>query len=236
MTGPEYYFDERNPSDYRLFGVHFAILPIGASPPIAERLLACAGEYCLWLTGETGYVHTGTIIGVLAADRTDLGARSMSLLRGPLAERGAYMRIAYGRPDRVTRQLRATPRALRPPGTVTSEVDDLDRGATTATVRMNRPGVAVLSSSFDPGWTVTVDGRPRPTLIVAPALVATAVPAGTHIVGFRFRGRADYPELFALSFLTLAALLAVDVRRTSNARRITAGGRSRGSPMVARMM
>ena len=71
-------------------------------------------------------------------------------------------------------------------------------------MRMRRPGVAVLSASFDPGWTATVNGRPRPTRIVAPALVAVDVPAGTDHVVFRFRGYRDYPELLALSGLILA--------------------------------
>jgi hypothetical protein len=30
MTDPEYYFDERNPSDYRLFAIHYLILPAGS--------------------------------------------------------------------------------------------------------------------------------------------------------------------------------------------------------------
>jgi hypothetical protein len=44
--------------------------------------------------------------------------------------------------------------------------------------------------------------------MVAPALVAVDVPAGADHVVFRFRGYGDYPELLALSGLTLA-LVAV---------------------------
>ncbi|HEV3381692.1 MAG TPA: hypothetical protein VG142_12010 [Trebonia sp.] len=56
--------------------------------------------------------------------------------------------------------------------TVSSESVDLDDGEVTATVRMRR-------ASYDPGWAATVNGRPEPTLMVAPALVAVDVPAGT---------------------------------------------------------
>lgn len=42
--------------------------------------------------------------------------------------------------------------------------------------------------------------------MVAPALVATAVPVGTHRIIFRYDGFAGYPVLFALSGLTLVAL------------------------------
>jgi uncharacterized membrane protein YfhO len=84
---------------------------------------------------------------------------------------------------------------------------------------MRRPGVAVLSASFDPGWRATVDGRPAATLMVAPALVATRVPAGVHRVAFRYAGYGHYPELFALCLLTLGGL-AVMGRRRSAARHV----------------
>jgi hypothetical protein len=45
--------------------------------------------------------------------------------------------------------------------------------------------------------------------MVAPALVAVNVPAGTDHVVFRFRGYGDYPELFALSALTVALIAVV---------------------------
>ena len=44
--------------------------------------------------------------------------------------------------------------------------------------------------------------------MVTPALVAVDVPAGTDHVVFRYHGYGDYPELLALSGLTLAALAA----------------------------
>jgi uncharacterized membrane protein YfhO len=62
----------------------------------------------------------------------------------------------------------------------------------------------VLSASYDPGWTATVNGRQQPVRMVAPALVAVDVPAGTAHVVFRYHGYGDYPALLALSGLTLA--------------------------------
>ena len=102
-------------------------------------------------------------------------------------------------------------------GAVRAERADLDDGEASATVRMRRPGVAVLSASYDPGWTATVNGRRRPTRMVAPALVAVDVPAGTDHVVFRFHGYGDYPELLALSGLTLAmvAVAPVCMRRAA---------------------
>jgi uncharacterized membrane protein YfhO len=78
---------------------------------------------------------------------------------------------------------------------------------------MRRAGVVVLSASFDPGWTATVDGRRQRTEMVAPALVATTVPAGTHRIIFRYRGWQNYPLLFAIGAAALVALACADIRR-----------------------
>jgi uncharacterized membrane protein YfhO len=102
-------------------------------------------------------------------------------------------------------------RSGRPAGTVIAEHDALQDGRATATVRMRRAGVAVLSASFDPGWTVTVDGRRVQTEMVAPALVGVPVPAGVHRLVFVYRGYGHYPVLFALAGLTLAGLLTAQI-------------------------
>jgi uncharacterized membrane protein YfhO len=78
---------------------------------------------------------------------------------------------------------------------------------------MHRPGVVVLSASYDPGWTATVNGRPQPTRMVAPALVSVGVPAGTDQITFRYRGWQNYPVLFALAAAVLVALACADIRR-----------------------
>jgi uncharacterized membrane protein YfhO len=104
-------------------------------------------------------------------------------------------------------------------GAVVAEHADLDDGEAAATVRMRRPGVAVLSASYDVGWTATVNGQRRPVRMVAPALVAVDVPAGTDYVVFRFHGYEDYPELFALSGLTLAMVAVAPVRVRRSRRR-----------------
>jgi hypothetical protein len=61
--------------------------------------------------------------------------------------------------------------------------------------------------------------------MVAPALVAVDVPAGTDHVEFHYRGYGDYPALLALSGLTLAmiALVPTGMRRARR-RRASAGG------------
>jgi Bacterial membrane protein YfhO len=160
---------------------------------------------------------------LLASRARIVAAASVRLLRSGLADDGAYLGVTYGSGGGGDGQL-PTVRSQAPAGAVSAERADLDDGEAAATVRMRRPGVAVLSASYDPGWTATVNGRRRPTRMVAPALVAVNVPAGTDHVVFRFHGYGDYPALLALSGLTLAMVAAAPVcvrraRRRRHAKR-----------------
>jgi Bacterial membrane protein YfhO len=207
MTDPEYFFDDSNPSGYRLFGIRYLILPAGHRPPVPARLAARSGPYSLWTINGTGYIQAGRIVGEISANRANVGARSVPLLRSGLADDGAYLGVRFGSGGGGNGRL-PTVRSPSPVGAASAEHTDLAAGEASATVTMDRPGVAVLSASYDPGWTATVNGQRVPARMVAPALVAVDVPAGTDHIVFRFHGYGDYPELFALSALTLAIIAA----------------------------
>jgi hypothetical protein len=219
LTDPEYFFEDSDPSDYRLFGIRYLILPARDQPSVPARLAMRSGPYWLWTIGGDGYVQAGQIIGEISANRTDVGTRSLPLLGSGLAADGAYLGVTYGSDSGGNGPLPTAP-SQSAAGAVSAESADLDDGEAAATVRMRRPGVAVLSASYDPGWTATVNGRPQPIRMVAPALVAVDVPAGTDHVVFRFHGYGDYPELLALSGLTLAmaAVAPACVRRARRRR------------------
>ena len=205
MTDPEYFFDDSDPSDYRLFGIRYLILPARAKPPVLALLTMRSGPYWLYTVDGTGYIQVGQIVGTISANRTNVGASSVPLLQSGLADDGAYLTVTYGSGTGGDGPL-PTMRSPSSPGTVSAASIGLDDGQAAATVSMRRPGVVVLSVSYDPGWTATVNGQRRPTLMVAPALVGVDVPAGTDHVVFRFHGYGDYPELFALSGLTLVVI------------------------------
>jgi hypothetical protein len=61
--------------------------------------------------------------------------------------------------------------------------------------------------------------------MIAPALVATTMPAGTHRVAFRYRGFRGYALLFAISAATLLSLLCMDVVRGGSSRRRSSSSR-----------
>ena len=70
-------------------------------------------------------------------------------------------------------------------------------------------GHVVLVDGYDPGWRVTLDGRPAPLLRANMAFRAVAVPAGRHVVEMVYRPRAVLAGLLlsGLTALTAAALL-----------------------------
>jgi hypothetical protein len=75
-------------------------------------------------------------------------------------------------------------------------------------VQATAPGFAVLADSWDPGWRVTVDGRPAPLLRANVAFRAVAVSSGRHVVEMRYRPRSvlEGLTLSAASLLVLAAM------------------------------
>src|SRR5262249_13677775 len=149
-TNPEYYFDDRNPSDYRLFGIRYLILPAGGRPPVPSRLAMRSGPYWLWAIDGAGYVQAGQIIGEIPANRTNVGTRSRPLPGSGRAADGAYVSVRYGSGDGGDGRLPAV-RSQSSVGPVSAERASLDDGEAAATARMRRPGVVVLSTSYDPG-------------------------------------------------------------------------------------
>ncbi len=202
MTDPEYYFDENNPGDYPLFGIGYIVSPEGRTPPVTASKVACAQIYCLWRLPDAGYVHLYSTVGVLTATRANVGTRSINLLHSTLLTAHEDLSVAFnGHP--------AAPRTALPArttgslGRVSAERDDLPDGQVNATVHVLRRSIVVLSSSYDPGWTVTVDHHPAVPEMVAPALVGVEVSAGVQEIEFRYAGFSSYDVLWLVAGVTV---------------------------------
>jgi hypothetical protein len=213
MTDPEFYFDDTNPGDYTLFGIGYILTPANIpelrEPPVPAQLVRCAGDYCLWALPHAGYIHVYDTTGVLSATRADVGTQSEDLLNSPLLERQRDLTVAFngGAASPPTRPEGAT--LSGPPGHVVVERANLAQGNASAVVKTNRRATVVLSASYDPGWTVTVNGQPESTVMVAPALVGVDVGPGVHTVRFSYGGYGTYTPLFLLALLVFVALAVV---------------------------
>jgi hypothetical protein len=80
----------------------------------------------------------------------------------------------------------------------------------------NQPGWTYITSTWYPGWTARLDGRPVEIVRANSGFSAVAVPAGNHRIDFAFRYR-HFAVAAALSAITwllgIAALLLLALRR-----------------------
>jgi hypothetical protein len=208
MTDPEYYFDEDNPGDYTLFGIGYLVIPVGSQPPVAASNVMCSGIYCLWAIPHAGYVHVFDTTGTLTATRANIGTQSVQLLQSALPSENRTLTVAFNGQGAAPPTASAFSRLHGAPGQVVLERDDLTDGNVVATVTSHRTSVVVLSASYDPGWTVTVDGRAAHTEMVAPALVGVTVSKGSHRIVFRYAGFGSYDALWLVSLGVIVVLAA----------------------------
>lgn len=76
-------------------------------------------------------------------------------------------------------------------------------------VQAREPGYVLCTESWDPGWSVRVDGAQAPLLLADDFLLAVAIPAGEHEVRFRFTTpHAAAGAALSLVCLVLLAALA----------------------------
>jgi Bacterial membrane protein YfhO len=206
MTDPEYYFDDSNPGDYPLFGIGYIIRPIDEPPAVPATRVLCSGAYCLWSLPDPGYIHVYDTTGVLTATRADVGTQSRTLLSSPLLESQRDLTVAFNGNDASPPTAPHGTGLRGPPGHVVEQQADLANGRAEAVVHTDRRATVVLSASYDPGWHATVDGRPAPTVMVAPAVVGVDVGPGTHHVVFSFDGYGSYTGLLVVSLATFVVL------------------------------
>jgi hypothetical protein len=203
MTNPEAWFDEDNPGDYGVFGIRYLLLPTGKRPIVPATLLTTSGPYALWTVNSPGLVQVVDTTSSITADASDLGATTRAFLESDLPGRAIYPTIAFAGQPAATPTLTAGETVTGPAGRVLSIHNDLTYGRVTARVFANREAVVLLKSSFDPGWTATVNGVQVAPEMVAPALVGVTVAAGPSRVVFQYHGYGSYPLLFAIAILTL---------------------------------
>jgi hypothetical protein len=200
-------FDDTDPAQYHLFGIRYLILPTGRGSPVAATLLDEQGRDALWEVRPASYVDVvDSVSPTIRADRTNLAQRAIFFLRSDLLAEGRFPTLAFAGQPAAPPTLPLGAEPIGRAGVVRSDEDTISDGVVTAIVAADRAAVVVLKSSFDPRWTVTVDGVTVRPQMVAPSFVGATVPAGTHSVEFRYQPFPNYALLFAIGTLTLVAL------------------------------
>lgn len=200
-------FDSTNPAHYDLYNVRYTILPAGTEPPVEATLVETRGSWSLWQVPTRGYLEVVDTTPAIIADRTNIGQRVEDFLFSDAPERRKIPVIAFAGDAAAapTEGIGATPSAGSP-GSVPLQFEQPDNGVFGGTVDLDRPAVVMLKATYHPRWTVTVDGEPAQTQLIAPSFVGVAVPAGEHTVEFTYEPYPHYWLLFLVGFLTLVGL------------------------------
>lgn len=210
----EAWFDETRPSYYDLFNVRYVLLPRGQQPAVRARLIRELGRHVLWRVDTTGYFSVVDTASSIAADRTNLADKVKLFMDSRFPERKLHPTIAFAGAPPAEGTLSLD--RLNPPGEpgrVESQDNVALRGLYFAQIVANRPAVALLKVSYDPRWSVWVDGRPASAEIIAPSFVGVRVPAGRHWVRFQYVPFQGYPLLFLFGAAAIAALALADRKR-----------------------
>jgi len=206
-TDIETVFDERNPADYDLLDVRYLLLPADRPPPVPATLLEQRGRHTLWQVPTTGYLGVVDTTTPVAADNANLLARMQGFLRRVGTPGLAFPTVAFAGHPAAAPTLADGATISGSPGTVGNQLADGDDGVYGGHVTLTRTAVVVLKSSYDPRWSVVVDGVPTPAAMIAPSFVGVTVPAGEHDVLFRYRPYPHYPLLFLVGALALVGLV-----------------------------
>lgn len=217
-TDVEVAFDETNPAQYQMLNIRYLILPEDRRPPVPARLLARSGRHRLWEVPTSGYFQVVDRSAAIKADRKTVEQASRSFRNSDLASRGIYPGVAFAGGAAPPPTFSGASPPPGPAGTVLRQTNRLQDGVFDATVVANRQAVVLLKASYDPRWTVTVDGLPDRPVMMAPSLVGVEVPAGRHVVRFRYAPYGNYPLLLAIGAVTLLGL-ALFPRRAAIAQR-----------------
>lgn len=219
----EAYFDETNLAQYEMFNVRYIVLPSDRAPSVPAVLLRSRGRHSLYEVQTTGYLDVVDRWKYVIADRSNLAQQTTEFRSSSLALNGAYPGVIFNlRPAAAD-----TTDALQEtrPGVVVAQSHDKNNGLFSADVSLDRPGVVLLKATYDPHWSVTVDGVERTVEFMAPSLLGVDVEAGSHTVVFQYQTFGAYPLLLALGGVTLVAVWYLERRRMRTSSRANASDR-----------
>jgi hypothetical protein len=222
-TDIEPYFNENDSAQYDLFNVKYVLAPSNRRPTVAATPIATRGGFTLWSVNTSGYLEVVDTTAAVRADRTNMAATFTPYIASPALAQLRVPLVSFdGKPTPPPSSSDTAP-YTGPPGVVDWTNAALADGRVTGQVSASRPSWVMLKESYYPRWTASVDGKPVKTQMLAPSFVGVPVPAGTHLVVFKYRPRSSYPALFALgAFVLLGIAFGPMMWRRWNRRRKSA--------------
>jgi hypothetical protein len=226
-TDIEVAFDENNPAQYQMLNIRYVLVPSDRKPSVPAKLIASAGPNRLYEVHTSGYFQVVDRAASVSANRTNIEQATKDFRNSQLALRGIYPSVAFAGASPLPPTYSGTTPPAGPAGTVVTQSNTLQDGVFDATVKARRRAVVLLKATYDPRWTVTVDGLRAKPEMMAPSLVGVEVPPGRHVVRFKYVPYSHYPVLLAIGALTLLALILVPRRKTLRRRLASPRGRLR---------
>lgn len=186
-------------------GVRYLIVPERVPSPVAGRVIATADGYDL-----VEVASPPPPVSVVARWRAvaDVDAAIAAVLEprfDPLAEA-----VVEGSIEQ------------RPVGGANAGRAEVTQPAATEVVldvRAEAPSIAVVRTSFEEGWSATVDGRPTEVLPADGFLLGVPVPEGRHVVRITYRDEAIGVGLVASGIAWSAWAVALALARVVERRR-----------------
>jgi len=205
-TDIEVAFDENNPAQYQMLNIRYVIVPSDRKPTVPAKLIAKAGPHRLYEVRTSGYFQVVDRTGSISANRTNIELATKDFRNSNLALRAIYPSVAFAGAPALPPTFGGTNPPPGRPGTVVTQSNTLQDGVFNATVEASRRAVVLLKATYDPRWTVTVDGVRTKTEMMAPSLVGVEVSPGQHVVRFKYSPYSHYPVLLVIGALTLLGL------------------------------
>jgi hypothetical protein len=210
-TDIEPYFNDADPAQYDLFNIKYVLLPNDRKPTVPATLLAQQGNYSLYEVSTSGYFEVVDTTEPMAADRTNMAAVFVPYISSPAVAQFRHPLVAFNGGTTVAPSTSTSAPYTGPPGSVDWTDVSLDDGRFTGQVQAARPAWVMLKESYYPRWTASVDGVAVKPQMLAPSFVGVPVPAGTHLVVFKYRSGSSYPALIVFGVLVLIGLVLTPV-------------------------
>ena len=204
-------FNDQNLGEYALFDVEYVIAPPSVALPSALVPLVRTPTLILYRAPGGGYAEYASVSSrVAVATQTDLFPRMRGWLNSDAPGRRDFVRFDFPAKATPPDGWMATSRCPND-GVITYQRVEASR--IDATAECLAASTLVFKLTYNPNWTVTVDGRSVATYMVSPSLLAVDLPAGRHAVSATYRSGPLKAPLLGLGALTLLAMAGVTLRQ-----------------------